>query len=73
MTLGDWVRENGDAGLAALMANWMITIVITLGADYKQLNLETEYNALLEYLRSPMEPEILESLQLLTTSSELYS
>lgn len=73
MTLGDWVRENGDAGLAALMANWMITIVMTLGADYKQLNLETEYNALLEYLRSPMEPEILESLQLLTTSSELYS
>lgn len=73
MTLGEWIRKSGDAELAALLINWMLTIVITMGGDYTKLNLKTEFDELLDYLNTPVTANVIEALKLLGTSSELYS
>lgn len=73
MTLGEWIRKEGDEELAALLINWMLTIVATMGGDYTKLNLKTEFEELISYLQMPIDNETIEALKLFITSSELYS
>ncbi len=72
MTLGEWVRSSGDEELAALLINWMLTIVITMGGDYAKLNIKTEFDELLDYLQSPMDENIEEALQMFINGSSEY-
>ena len=66
MTLGEWVRKSGDEELAALLINWMITILATMGIDYTQLRLNTEFHELVNYLQQPVEEDIINALKIFT-------
>lgn len=72
MTLGEWVRSSGDEELAALLINWMLTIVITMGGDYAKLNIKTEFDELLDYLQTPMDDSIKDALQMFADSGSEY-
>ena len=72
MTLGEWVRSSGDEELAALLINWMLTIVITMGGDYAKLNIKTEFDELMDYLQSPMDDEVTEALQMFANGGSEY-
>lgn len=73
MTIGEYIRSNGDNELAALLLNWLITIVVCLDADYSKINLNREYNELLSYLKETINDETIDSFQLFTSSSELQN
>lgn len=72
MTLGEWVRSSGDEELAALLINWMLTIVITMGGDYAKLNIKTEFDELLDYLQTPMDDNIKDALQMFADGGSEY-
>ena len=73
MTIGEYIRNNGDEELAALLINWMLTICLCSGLEYKQIDFNAEFYGLLDYLKQPIEDDVIESFKLFTTSSKLQN
>lgn len=73
MTIGEYIRASSDEELAALLVNWMITILLAMDLDYTQLNLSNEYHELLDYLNQPVTEEIKSSFQMFSHPSEFQS
>ena len=73
MTVGEYIRANHDEELAALLVNWLLTILICTGSDYSKLNLNNEFNELLTYLKQPIDDEIIESFNMFISSSNLVN
>ena len=44
----------------------MITILATMGIDYTQLHLNTEFHELVNYLQQPVEEDIINALKIFT-------
>lgn len=70
MTIGEWIRSSGDEELAAMLVNWMVTIVVSIGLDYKKINLIKEFDELVKYLDSPISEEVKESFNVFIAHSE---
>ena len=73
MSIGEYIRNNGDEELAALLINWMLTILICSGLEYNQVDFSAEFYGLLDYLKQPISDEVIESFKLFISSSELQS
>lgn len=73
MTIGEYVRDNGDTELAGMLLSWMLTVLTLLGIDFRKLDLESEYYELLNYLQTPMTDELISAVEMWKTPSEIMS
>ena len=63
MTIGEWIRKSGDKELAAVLMNWMLTIVMSLGLDYTKLDIITEFNEVLDYLNLTITEDMIQDCE----------
>lgn len=73
MTIGEYVRNNGDTELAGMLLSWMLTVITLLGIDFRKLDLETEYLEIIKYLQTPMTDELVSAVEMWKTPSEIVS
>lgn len=62
MTLSEYIRANNDETLAALMTNWIVTIVLIMGGDPAKLKLDIDFYEILNFLRSPIPDDVVDAI-----------
>ena len=73
MTVGEYIRAHGDGELAVILMNFMLSLISIIGVDVNSLNLQKEYYDVLEYVNSPMTPELQKAIDVWNTPSEIIS